>query len=102
MSWDKVGGCDDTALQPYLHDKLEFMQVLGKAGEPFRQFMVARPRREDLVMFVRLSSQADRIAATSAHDLVDSGLTREQAIFDQNHYFHGQPVSAPNLCRFSI
>lgn len=45
------------ALQPYLNEQLAPLDAVQKASEPFRRFMLAQTREDDLALFVRLSGK---------------------------------------------
>lgn len=45
------------ALQPYLNNKIPAQEAVVKASQPFRKFMMAQTRKEDLNLFVRLSGK---------------------------------------------
>lgn len=51
---DKV---NETAVQPYLEEKIDTLTALQKASEPFRQFMLKQTREADIDMFVRISGK---------------------------------------------
>jgi flagellar biosynthetic protein FliP len=44
-------------IQPYIHDNMPPLEALQKASEPFKKFMLAQTRENDLALFVRLSKQ---------------------------------------------
>lgn len=46
---------NDTALQPYLADKLTFEAAIDKAKDPMKSFMLNQTRKNDLNLFERLS-----------------------------------------------
>lgn len=46
---------NDAALQPYLDGELEFSEAYELGIEPFREFMLAQVREEDLSMFIEMS-----------------------------------------------
>lgn len=48
---------NDTAVQPYLEEKIDTVTALQKASEPFRQFMLKQTRETDIDMFVRISGK---------------------------------------------
>ena len=45
------------AYQPYVENRLDVNQALGKAAEPLRQFMLRQTRETDLGLFLRLSAE---------------------------------------------
>ncbi|MGY6277680.1 flagellar type III secretion system pore protein FliP [Methylomonas sp. MgM2] len=51
---DKV---NETAVQPYLEEKVDAINALQLASEPFRQFMLRQTRESDIEMFVRISGK---------------------------------------------
>jgi flagellar biosynthetic protein FliP len=50
--WQQI---NQTALQPYLEDKIEQKQALQKAAEPLRGFMFRQTREKDLALFVNIA-----------------------------------------------
>jgi flagellar biosynthetic protein FliP len=50
--WQQV---NQTALQPYLEDKIDQQQALQKAAEPLRGFMFKQTREKDLALFVDIA-----------------------------------------------
>ena len=50
--WQQI---NETALQPYLADKIEQQQALQKAAEPLRGFMFKQTREKDLALFVNIA-----------------------------------------------
>ena len=46
---------DEGALQPYLHGRISETQAIEKALPPLRDSMLARTRRKDLILFVRMA-----------------------------------------------
>lgn len=46
---------NDTALQPYLDGEIEFGEAYDLGIEPFREFMLAQVREDDLEMFIAMS-----------------------------------------------
>jgi flagellar biosynthetic protein FliP len=51
---DKV---NETAVQPYLAEKIDITTALNNASEPFKQFMLKQTRESDIDMFVRISGR---------------------------------------------
>ncbi|MCB1723684.1 MAG: flagellar type III secretion system pore protein FliP [Gammaproteobacteria bacterium] len=47
----------DTALAPYLEDKITANEALDAARRPLREFMLAQTRDDDLALFARISGQ---------------------------------------------
>lgn len=61
---------NETALQPYLDGEIEFGEAYDLGVEPFREFMLAQVREEDLQMFIAMSPDeppevADDVAITT-------------------------------------
>ena len=56
----------DTALMPYLEQRMPFNQALATAEAPIRAFMLAQTREDDIAMFAELS----RIPALESPDQV--------------------------------
>ena len=50
--WQQI---NQTALQPYLENKIERQQALQKAAEPLRGFMFKQTREKDLALFVNIA-----------------------------------------------
>ncbi|MCQ8104997.1 flagellar type III secretion system pore protein FliP [Methylomonas sp. SURF-2] len=48
---------NDSAVQPYLEEKMDALTALQAASEPFRQFMLKQTRETDIDMFVRISGR---------------------------------------------
>jgi len=51
---DKV---NDTAIKPYLEEKIDITTAIANASEPFKQFMLRQTRETDIDMFVRISGR---------------------------------------------
>ena len=49
---DKV---NEIAIQPYINEELATLDAVKKASEPFREFMLAQTREDDIALFVRIS-----------------------------------------------
>lgn len=49
---DKV---NEIAIQPYMNEELAPLDAVKKASEPFREFMLAQTREDDIALFVRIS-----------------------------------------------
>lgn len=45
------------AIQPYMAEELAPLEAVKKASEPFRAFMLAQTREDDLALFLRISGQ---------------------------------------------
>lgn len=50
---------NETALQPYLKEKITFEEAVQRAEAPFRNFMLNQTRDADLDMFVEISGKKD-------------------------------------------
>ncbi|AEG02423.1 flagellar type III secretion system pore protein FliP [Methylomonas methanica] len=48
---------NDTAVQPYLEEKMDAVTALQAASEPLKQFMLKQTRESDIDMFVRISGK---------------------------------------------
>lgn len=48
---------NESAVQPYLEEKIDSVTALQKASEPIRQFMLKQTREADIDMFVRISGK---------------------------------------------
>nr|MCU0610083.1 hypothetical protein [Chitinispirillaceae bacterium] len=46
---------NDTALQPYLAEKIQFKEAVDLAGKPLRNFMLRQVSEKDVALFVRIS-----------------------------------------------
>jgi flagellar biosynthetic protein FliP len=46
-------------VQPYLAEKLDTVQALQAAAAPFREFMLAQTREDDLALFARIGNFTD-------------------------------------------
>lgn len=44
-------------VQPYLNEEIPTLEAVERASQPFRQFMLAQTREDDLALFVRLSGR---------------------------------------------
>lgn len=61
---------NDAALQPYLDGEIEFSEAYDRGVEPFREFMFAQVREDDLAMFIAMSpdeppATPDEVAITT-------------------------------------
>lgn len=54
--WKKA---DETAIQPYLEEKISLQEALERAQKPVREFMFKQTREKDLALFVRMSDMED-------------------------------------------
>ena len=61
----------EQAINPYLNEKIEFMQAIEAAGKPFREFMMNQTRDKDLAMFINIAGKDD---VNSADDVSFSML----------------------------
>jgi flagellar biosynthetic protein FliP len=52
--FDKI---NETAVQPYLEEKIDVVTALQNASEPLKQFMLKQTRDSDIEMFVRISGR---------------------------------------------
>ncbi len=70
---------NETAVQPYMQEKIAPMVALEKASEPLKEFMLAQTRETDLNLFVRLSGRTDiaNADATPLHILIPAFITSE-------------------------
>ena len=48
---------NDSAVQPYLEEKIDITTALQSASEPIKQFMLKQTRETDIDMFVRISGK---------------------------------------------
>ncbi|MDH5444606.1 MAG: flagellar type III secretion system pore protein FliP [Gammaproteobacteria bacterium] len=48
-----------TAVQPYMEEKLDFKGAIDKASEPLKTFMLGQTRENDISMFARISGKKD-------------------------------------------
>ncbi|OAI10812.1 flagellar biosynthetic protein FliP [Methylomonas lenta] len=48
---------NDSAVQPYLEEKIDITTALQSASEPIKQFMLRQTRETDIDMFVRISGK---------------------------------------------
>lgn len=53
------------AVQPYLEDKLTTTEAFVKASEPFRAFMMAQTREDDLQLFLSMSGKSATVDRNS-------------------------------------
>lgn len=54
--FDKV---NQEALQPYMADEMNFQTAMDKGVEPFKKFMLAQTRDDDLALFARIAGVTD-------------------------------------------
>lgn len=54
--FDKV---NQEALQPYMADEMNFQAAMDKGVEPFKKFMLAQTRDDDLALFARIAGVTD-------------------------------------------
>ncbi|QGY39251.1 flagellar type III secretion system pore protein FliP [Pseudodesulfovibrio cashew] len=48
---------NDTALQPYLNEEIQFMEALDRAQKPVREFMFKHTREKDLSIFYSITKE---------------------------------------------
>ncbi|MFV1873237.1 MAG: flagellar type III secretion system pore protein FliP [Oleiphilus sp.] len=48
---------NQSAIQPYINEELAPLDAVKKASEPFREFMLAQTREDDIALFVRISGE---------------------------------------------
>lgn len=48
---------NQAAIQPYINEELAPLDAVKKASEPFREFMLAQTREDDIALFVRISGE---------------------------------------------
>lgn len=66
------------ALQPYLKEELAPLDAVKKAGEPFKTFMLAQTREDDLALFIRIAGHSyDRAEDVSFWVLMPAFVTSE-------------------------
>ena len=70
---------NDSAVQPYLAEKIEMPAAIAQAGGPIRQFMLNQMRESDLDMFMNIADQdaVDDIDDVSFFVLVPAFMTSE-------------------------
>lgn len=70
---------NETAVQPYMQEKMTPLVALETASEPLKEFMLAQTRETDLNLFVRLSGRTDIATAdqTPIHVLIPAFITSE-------------------------
>lgn len=70
---------NETAIQPYINEKIMPLEALEKATIPLREFMLAQVREDDLTLFVRLSGEKNIPSAseTPLHILIPAFVTSE-------------------------
>lgn len=70
---------NETAIQPYIEEKIMPLEALEKAAIPLREFMLAQIREDDLTLFVRLSGEKNIPSAseTPLHILIPAFVTSE-------------------------
>ena len=70
---------NDTALQPYLAEEINWNDGLKKAGEPIRNFMLKQVNEKDVALFVKISRKPlPRTAADVPFDvLIPAFITSE-------------------------
>ena len=70
---------NETALQPYIEEKIMPLEALERASIPIKEFMLAQVREDDLALFVRLSGDKTLNAPmdTPLHILIPAFVTSE-------------------------
>jgi len=53
-----IGRINDTALQPYLQDRISFPEACERGNVAIKQFMIRQTREDDLALFVKESGAA--------------------------------------------
>ncbi|PID43294.1 MAG: flagellar biosynthetic protein FliP [Gammaproteobacteria bacterium] len=67
-----------TGLQPYMEEKLGAKDALIAASQPFREFMLAQTRENDLALFIRLSGEeVESVDTVPFHVLMPAFVTSE-------------------------
>jgi flagellar biosynthetic protein FliP len=46
---------NDTALQPYLAEEVQFQEAVQRAGQPVRTFMLSQVKEKDVALFLRIA-----------------------------------------------
>lgn len=52
-----ISKINETAIQPYMAEKIEFTQALTNAQAPLRQFLLSQTRKNDLALFEKFAKQ---------------------------------------------
>ncbi len=70
---------NETAIQPYIEEKIMPLEALERASIPLKEFMLAQVREDDLTLFVRLSGKKDIESPmeTPLHILIPAFVTSE-------------------------
>jgi len=70
---------NDTALQPYLAEEINWSDGMKKAGEPIRNFMLKQVNEKDVALFIKISRKPlPRTAADVSFDvLIPAFITSE-------------------------
>ena len=66
------------ALQPYITAEISPLEAVAKASQPFREFMLAQTREDDLALFIRIADeQYDSVDDVSFWILMPAFVTSE-------------------------
>jgi len=67
------------AVEPYMSEKIEAKEAIGKAQQPIREFMMAQTREKDIDMFAKISGTKDIQSPSSVpfSMLIPSFITSE-------------------------
>lgn len=69
---------NDTAVQPYLQDKISFPQAMALGEQPLRRFMLNQTRKTDLSLFENLAKyKPDTVENVSMGVLIPAYITSE-------------------------
>jgi len=70
---------NESALQPYINEKMQAQEAIEVASGPMREFMLAQTRETDLELFVRLAKRTDLAGPDEVpfHILVPAFVTSE-------------------------
>ncbi len=70
---------NETAIQPYIEEKIMPLEALERASIPLKEFMLAQVREDDLALFIRLSGKKDIAGPmdTPLHIIVPAFVTSE-------------------------
>jgi len=70
---------NDTAFQPYVHNKISFQEALSRGTQPLREFMFDQVRDKDLALFISLShlDRPNSEADVPTYVLIPAFLTSE-------------------------
>lgn len=70
---------NETAVQPYINEKIMPLEAVERASIPIKEFMLAQVREDDLNLFIRLSGEKDiqKPEDTPFHIMVPAFVTSE-------------------------